>query len=230
MPRPHQSQLRVYGTLTVRAKPLLAPNPRGRMPFGFELQHIIRQHATLMVHYRSQHGKRIHHLELGVRQPYSKSMYKRLSEQVQSLVNPQRSDTFIKRFREAVRTGQIKAINLPSERFTMPKQYTRRGKTGTYQKDTKEMLFEVTPEFEAWFEEQNKDLAVSRQGGQVKVTEETLAAGLVDFGALARETQAKMQASYEKGQLLGKSRGAKSKPGGAKSKPAARSRTRKAGA
>ncbi|WP_189643768.1 hypothetical protein [Deinococcus piscis] len=146
--------------------------------------------------------------------------YKRLSEQVQELVNPQRSDTFIKRFREAVRTGEVKAINLPGERFTMPKQYTRRGQSGTYQKDTKEMLFEVTPEFEAWFEEQNKDLAVSRQGGQVKVTEETLAAGLVDFEALARETQEKMQASFEKGQQLGKSRGAK-KPA---AKPAARNR------
>lgn len=146
--------------------------------------------------------------------------YKRLSEQVQELVNPQRSDTFIKRFREAVRTGEVKAINLPGERFTMPKQYSRRGKTGTYQKDTKEMLFEVTPEFEAWFEEQNKDLAVSRQGGQVKVTEETLAAGLVDFEALARETQEKMQASFEKGQQLGKSRSGKKTA----AKPAARGR------
>lgn len=147
--------------------------------------------------------------------------YKRLSEQVQELANPQRSDAFVRRFRDAVRLGEVKAINLPGERFTMPKQYSRRGKPGTYQKDTKEMLFELTPEFEAWFEEQNKELAVSRQGGQVKATEETIAAGLVDFDALAKETQAKMQKSFEKGQKLGKGRGGKAS---AAKKPATRTR------
>ncbi len=71
------------------------------------------------------------------------------------------------------------------------------------------MLFEVTPEFESWFEEQNKDLAVTRQGSSLKPTVENIQAGLVDFEALAKETQARMQASYEKGQKLGKSRGGK---------------------
>ncbi|WP_261663391.1 hypothetical protein [Deinococcus sp. Marseille-Q6407] len=132
--------------------------------------------------------------------------YKRLSEQVLELTNPQRSDTFVRQFREAVRQGELKAIYLPGERFTLPKEYTRRGKSGTYQKDTKEMLFEYTPEFEQWFDEKNRELAVSRKGGSIKATVETVEAGLVDFEALARETQEKMQASFEKGQQLGKSR------------------------
>ncbi|GHG07756.1 hypothetical protein GCM10017783_20380 [Deinococcus piscis] len=132
--------------------------------------------------------------------------YKRLSEQVQELTNAQRSDTFVRQFREAVRQGNFKAIYLPGERFTLPKQYTRRGKSGTYQKDTKEMLFEHTPKFERWFEDMNRELAVSRKGGSIKATVETVEAGLVDFEALARETQQKMQASFEKGQALGKSR------------------------
>lgn len=135
--------------------------------------------------------------------------YKRLSEQVQEPANPQRSDTFVKRFREEVRLGNIKAINLPGERFTMPKQFTRRGEGDNYQRDTREMLFEVTSESESWFEEQNKDLAVARQGSSLKPTVENIQAGLVNFDALAKETQARMQASYEKGQKLGKSRGGK---------------------
>ena len=101
----------------------------------------------------------------------------------------------------------------------MPKQFTRRGEGSTYQRDTREMLFEVTPEFESWFEQQNKDLAVTRQGSSPKPTLENIQAGLVDFGALAKETQARMQASYEKGQKLGQSRGGK--------KPAAKRSTSK---
>ncbi|RTR25524.1 hypothetical protein [Deinococcus radiophilus] len=132
--------------------------------------------------------------------------YKRLSEQVKELTNAQRSDTFVRNFREAVRTGQFKAIYLPGERFTMPKEYSRRGQTGSYQKDTKEMLFDYTPEFAEWFEEQNRELAVSRKGGSIKATQETVEAGLVDFEQLAQQTQEKMQASFEKGQALGKSR------------------------
>ncbi len=71
--------------------------------------------------------------------------YKKLSEQVHELSNPQRSDTFVKMFRDAVRDGKFEAAYMP-ERFTMPKQFTRRGSEGSYQRDTKEMLFEVTPQ------------------------------------------------------------------------------------
>jgi len=136
--------------------------------------------------------------------------YRKLSEQVRELSNPQRSDTFIKLFREAVREGKIEGAYLP-ERFTMPKEFTRRGAEGTYQRDAKEMLFEVTPKFEKWFEGVNRDLAASRRGGTVKPTLEAVEAGLVDFKAMAAETRKKMQASFEKGQVLGKSRAKKRK-------------------
>ncbi|WP_034386072.1 hypothetical protein [Deinococcus sp. YIM 77859] len=131
--------------------------------------------------------------------------YKKLSEQVQELSNPQRSDAFVKQFREAVREGKFDAINLP-ERFTLPKQFSRRGAEGKYQRDTKDMLFEVTPAFEAWFEQTNQELAAQRRPSALKPTVENIEAGLVDFRALAEETRRKMQASYEKGQALGRSR------------------------
>lgn len=135
--------------------------------------------------------------------------YRKLSEQVQKLSNPQRTDTFVKMFRDAVRQGQFEAAYMP-ERFTLPKQFSRRGMQETYQRDAKEMLIEVTPAFEEWFEQTNRDLAAARRGGAIKPTLEAVEAGLVDFKALAAKTREKMQASYSKGQELGKSR-AKSK-------------------
>lgn len=141
----------------------------------------------------------------------AKPIYKRLSEQVSELSNPQRSDTFIRQFRDAVREGEFRAVYVPGERFDMPKQFTRRGKSETYTKNTKEMLFEYTPEFEEWFANVNKELAVARKGGSLKPTLENLEAGLVDFEELARLTQEKMQASHEKGRQLGKSRGKKAR-------------------
>ncbi|MBZ9714847.1 hypothetical protein [Deinococcus multiflagellatus] len=131
--------------------------------------------------------------------------YKKLSEQVQELSNPQRSDTFIKLFREAVRQGKFDAAYMP-ERFTMPKQFSRRGSEGTYERDTREMLFEQTKAFDEWFDETNRALASARRGGNVKPSVEAIEAGLVDFKTMAEETRRKMQASYEKGQALGKSR------------------------
>jgi hypothetical protein len=131
--------------------------------------------------------------------------YRKLSEQVHELSNPQRSDTFVKMFRDAVRDGKFEAAYMP-ERFTMPKQFTRRGSEGTYQRDTKEMLFEVTPKFEKWFDETNRELAAARKGGTIKPSVEAIEAGLVDFKKMAAETRKKMQASYEKGQALGQTR------------------------
>ncbi|WP_104991776.1 hypothetical protein [Deinococcus sp. NW-56] len=131
--------------------------------------------------------------------------YRKLSEQIQDLSNPQRSDVFVKQFREAVREGKFDATFL-TERFTMPKTFSRRGAEGTYQRDTRDMLFEVTPDFEAWFEQTNEALSSSRRTGNVKPTAENISAGLVDFKTLAEETRRKMQASFEKGQALGKSR------------------------
>ncbi|GAA5501391.1 hypothetical protein Dxin01_01123 [Deinococcus xinjiangensis] len=136
--------------------------------------------------------------------------YKKLSEQVQELSNAQRSDAFVKRFRDAVREGKFDAMNL-TERFTMPKQFSRRGAEGSYQRDTKDMLFEVTPAFTEWFDAINKELATSRRTGRIKPSLEAVQAGHVDFKSLAAETRRKMQASFEKGQSLGKSRAKASK-------------------
>ncbi len=131
--------------------------------------------------------------------------YKKLSEQVMELSNPQRSDTFVKLFQEAVRSGKIDGAYLP-ERFTMPKQFTRRGSTDTYQRDTREMIFDHTPDFEAWFDETNRELAAARRGGNIKPSMEAVESGLVDFQTMVEETRRKMQASFEKGQALGKGR------------------------
>lgn len=131
--------------------------------------------------------------------------YIKLSEQLQHLSNPQRSDAFVKLFREAVRVGTFDAIALP-ERFTLPKQFRRYGAEEQYQRSTREMLFESTPAFEAWFEETNRKLAPVRTGGQIKPTMEAIEAGLLDFKALAAETRRKMEASHDKGQALGRNR------------------------
>ncbi len=132
--------------------------------------------------------------------------FKKLSEQVRELSNPQRSDTFVKAFRNAVRDGKIEAAYI-QERFTLPKSFTTRGSDGTYSKDSRDMIFDATPEFEEWFQDINKDLAVSRRGGKIKATVENIEKGPVDFHALAEETRRKMHASYSKGQQLGASRG-----------------------
>lgn len=131
--------------------------------------------------------------------------YRKLSEQVSELSNPQRSDAFVKRFRDAVREGKFDAMNL-TERFTMPKQYSRRGAEGQYQRDTKDMLFEPNAAFDKWFAQVNKELASSRRSARPKPSLEAVESGQLSFKELAAETRRKMQASYEKGQALGKSR------------------------
>ncbi|WP_425147354.1 hypothetical protein [Deinococcus sp.] len=135
--------------------------------------------------------------------------YRKLSEQVMNLTNPQRSDTFVKLFRNAVREGKIEGAYMP-ERFTLPKSFSKRGGGASYNRQAKEMLFEMNPAFDKWFEETNRELAASRKGGKIKASVEAIEAGLVDFKKMAAETRQKMQASYTKGQSLGKSR-AKSK-------------------
>lgn len=131
--------------------------------------------------------------------------YIKLSEQLQHLSNPQRSDAFVKQFREAVRVGTFDAISLP-ERFTLPKQFRRRGAEGQYQRNVREMLFEPTPAFQTWFEQTNQALAPARTGGRIKPTVEAIEAGLLDFKAMAAETRRKMEASHSKGQTLGRKR------------------------
>lgn len=153
--------------------------------------------------------------------------YRKLSEQLRELKNPQRSDAFIKQFREAVREGKLDATYL-SERFTLPKEFKRRGAEGSYQRDSREMLFEVTPEFEQWFEQTNQDLSAPGRVGKPKPTAENIEAGLVDFKALAEETRRKMQASFKKGQALGKSRANRAAPKTAKGQAKGRGRAKAA--
>jgi len=131
--------------------------------------------------------------------------YITLSDQIEKLHNPQRSDTFVKQLRTAVREGNVVAADLPT-RFPLPKQYTKRGSNATYNRTVKDMVIDATPAFEAWFENVNRELTPSRTGGQIKVSAEAIEAGLVDFKALAAQTREKMGASFKKGQALGKSR------------------------
>ncbi len=134
--------------------------------------------------------------------------YVTLSEQVKKLHNPQRSDAFVKQLRVAVREGDIDAIDAPG-RFELPKKFARRGGNETYTRTVKDMIIDATPEFEAWFENVNRELSPARTGGRIKVSLESVEAGLVDFKSLAAETRKKMGASFNKGQALGQSRAGK---------------------
>lgn len=150
--------------------------------------------------------------------------YTTLSEQMKYLSNPQRSDTFVKRFREAVRTGELEAAQLP-QRFTLPKTFRKRGNDEPDTREVREMIFELTPEYEAWFNQVNEELAATTtRSAKVKPSVEAIASGQLDFKALAEETRRQMQARFEHGQKLGQSR-AQAK--GAKAKPT-RGRTTKA--
>lgn len=134
-----------------------------------------------------------------------------LSAQIKKLHNSQRSDTFIKQLRNAVRDGQIEAADAPG-RFELPKKFVRRSSKETYTRQAKDMIIDATPAFEAWFESVNQELAPARNGGKIKVSVEAIEAGLVDFSALAAATRQKLSASFTKGQALGKSRsGSKSR-------------------
>lgn len=141
--------------------------------------------------------------------------YTTLSEQIRRLANPQRSDAVVKPFRAAVRDGELEAADLPS-RFTLPKQFRQRGSDETRSRDVWDMVMEQTPEVDAWFTRVNEEVANTRgRTPKVQITVENIEAGAVNFKALAEETRRKMQASFEKGQHLGQSRGkakAKAKP------------------
>lgn len=137
--------------------------------------------------------------------------YRKLSELVNNLENPQQSDVFVKLFKASVRDGRVVATDLP-ERFMLPKEYTRRGAEGTYQRNTREMVYEVTPKAEKWAEDTRAALAQARtRTAKVQFTSEAAESGAVDFKALAAETRRKMQAKHEKGQQLGLSNSRKKK-------------------
>ena len=71
--------------------------------------------------------------------------YLKLSEQVAKLANPQRSDGFVKAFREAVLAGQFEAAYMNTERFQLPKAFNRRNSDETYSRTVREMIFEGQP-------------------------------------------------------------------------------------
>lgn len=153
--------------------------------------------------------------------------YSKLSEQVEKLSNPQRSDAFVKQLRNAVRDGEFDAAELP-ERFTLPKEFKLRGSNETRRRDVKDMLIDVTPAFEEWFDNINTELSTSaRRTARPKVTVENIEAGAVDFRALAEETRRKMQASFKKGQALGNSRKAPAKKAAPKTTRAKRTSAKK---
>ncbi|WP_345455596.1 hypothetical protein [Deinococcus aluminii] len=147
--------------------------------------------------------------------------YTTLSEQMKYLSNPQRSDAFVKRFREAVRTGEIEAAQLP-QRFTLPKTFRKRGSNETGTREVREMIFELTPEYETWFNQVNEELAAPTRSAKIKPSVEAIASGQLDFKALAEETRRQMQARFEHGQKLGQSRTQ------ARAKPTRRGRATKA--
>ena len=97
----------------------------------------------------------------------------------------------MKAFRDAVREGDIDAAFLP-EPFTLPKRFSVLGSDEVRSKDVKDMLFDLTPEVEAWFENINRELSAGRRGARVKPTADNLQAGQVDSKALAEETRRKM--------------------------------------
>ncbi|MGX9688290.1 hypothetical protein ACTQ9L_14235 [Deinococcus wulumuqiensis] len=134
--------------------------------------------------------------------------YRKLSEIVMELEHPQQSDRFVKMFRNAVREGDIDAIEL-KERFTLPKQYKRRGGEGSYERQARDMVFEATPKSEKWIGQAKDDLSkISTRGGRSKVVPslETVESGEVDFKALVEETRRNMESKYNRGQQLGSSR------------------------
>lgn len=151
--------------------------------------------------------------------------YAKLSEQVSNLTNPQRSDIFVRRFRDAVREGDIEAADLPS-RFDLPKEYKRRGAEGSYSRSVREMVVNVTPAYTKWFDSINEELNTNtRRAAAPKASLEAVEAGDVDFAAMVEETRRKLAASYEKGQNLGNSRKAAAAP--ATAKPRAKRTTKK---
>lgn len=135
--------------------------------------------------------------------------YKKLSDLVNELPNAQQSEAFVQRFRAAVRTGEIEAADLP-ERFVLPKVYRPRSEGGRTEKQVRDMLFSDNRKIQQWVTATAEELsqATGRQR-RPRVSYETIEAGQVDFAELAAETRRKLQARYEKGQQLGKSRAKK---------------------
>ncbi|GGJ29121.1 hypothetical protein [Deinococcus roseus] len=129
----------------------------------------------------------------------------KLSEAVQGLNNAQRSDQFVRQFRNAVRDEIFDAAEIEG-RFELPKEYSRRSSGDTYKRQAKEMIFELTPAYEKWYEEVTQELNTSKRQKRIKPTLEAYASGSLDFKTAAAATREKMKASEQKGKKLGSSR------------------------
>lgn len=132
----------------------------------------------------------------------------KLSETVKELGNDQRSDQFVRLFRNAVRDSRFDAAEVEG-RFELPKTYNRRGSNETYKRQAKEMIFEVTSAYETWHQEAVQELGSSKRQKRIKPTLEAYANGTLDFKAAAETTREKMKASEIKGKKLGSSRKSK---------------------
>lgn len=131
--------------------------------------------------------------------------YRKLSEQVALLSNPQKSEAFIKAFRNAVREGQFDAADAPG-RFELPKDFKRRNGE-IYRRRAKEMILVVTPEFEVWFAEM--DAQLQPKGVSKLPALEAYASGELDFMAAVERTRNQMRERAGHGQKLGKGRSKK---------------------
>lgn len=134
--------------------------------------------------------------------------YKKLSEVVMELQHPQQSDKFVKMFRDAVREGEIDAMDL-TERFSLPKQYQRRGKKETYNRQMRDMLFLETAKSKKWIDSASESLAqIATRGGRTKVKPslESVESGAIDFAAMVEKTRSSLQAKHDRGQKLGNMR------------------------
>lgn len=112
------------------------------------------------------------------------------------------------------RPGEFEAARRQG-RVTLPKTFRKRGSDETATRDTRELVIELTPACEAWFQQVNEKLAAApiRGAGNTKVkpTVENIESGAVDFQTLAEDTRRKIQAAYVRGQQLGQSRAQKTR-------------------
>lgn len=124
------------------------------------------------------------------------------------LVATQRSDTFVKRFKDAISEEEIDAGIYRQEKFTLPKLFHKRDQGGTHQKEIRDYIIQNDDKFQKWFEETNTSLVATREG-KVPVTLDNITSGLIDFADLVRGTREGIRQSKEKGRNLGLTHGKK---------------------
>lgn len=138
--------------------------------------------------------------------------YRKLSELVLDVQDSQKTELFVRLFRNAVREGLIEAAELPGQRFVLPQLKRIRGSDGqTRQVEAREMVVKVTPALEGWMTQTLAEIESMGAGRRVRVKPsiEAIKEGAVDFEELARATRARMQNRFERGRQLGESRGKK---------------------